>query len=127
MSKLLVYGTGAENSRTDFTSVSAVFRCPFALCLHNTWSFAEALNGVLLDYGIAQDNVTAVTTDTAANHKTAILDHTGMEWLPCICNVLGLVMDVLIKHFAEVHCIVHVRVVVPKTSSVVLQDNLVDK
>lgn len=71
-----------------------------------------------MDYGIDQENVTAVTTDTAASRKTAVLDHTGMEWLPCIGNVLELVMDILIKHFTEVRgYVVNPWSVVPKEST----------
>ena len=68
----------------------------------DTCSLAQSLGGVLIDYGIAQENVTAVTTATAADQKNAILAHTSMEWLPCICDVLERVMGILIKHFAEV-------------------------
>ena len=78
---------------------------------YDTRSFAEALNGVLMEYGICQEDVTAVTTDTLAKQKTAVLDHTGMEWLPCISSAMELVMDILIKHFAEVRGLVVGRVV----------------
>lgn len=83
-----------------------------------------------MDYGIDQENVTAVTTDTAGSRKTAVLDHTGMEWLPCIGNVLELVMDILIKHFTEVRgyvLIVNTRFVVPEESIFLQWDDMVDK
>lgn len=56
----------------------------------------------MASYDILETNVTAVTTDTAANQKNAIMQQTNMEWLPCICHVLELVMGVLMTRFKEV-------------------------
>ena len=48
-------------------------------------------------YDITGSNVIAVTTDTAANQKCANMQHTNMQWLLYICQVLELVMGVLMK------------------------------
>lgn len=65
---------------------------------------AEGVLGGLLigEYRISNGAVTAMTTDTAANQKNAIMQHTQMQWLPCICHVLELVMGILVKEMAEV-------------------------
>lgn len=56
----------------------------------------------MASYGITEAEVTAVTTDTAANQKNAIMKHTDMEWLPCICHVMELVMGVMMRSISEV-------------------------
>lgn len=45
------------------------------------------------DNGIEQERATAVTTDTTAAQKAAILVHTDMEWVPRFCQVMELVCN----------------------------------
>ncbi|CAN0054138.1 unnamed protein product, partial [Laminaria digitata] len=61
----------------------------------------------MASYGITEAEVTAVTTDTAANQKNAIMKHTDMEWLPCICHVKELVMGVRMRSFSELLAKLH--------------------
>ena len=56
----------------------------------------------MVRYDIREEDVTAVTTDTAANQKNAIMVHTNMAWIPCICHVMELVMGVLRRRLNKV-------------------------
>lgn len=56
----------------------------------------------MTEYDIDEEDVTVVTTDTAANQKNAIVVQTNLEWLPCICHVMELVMGVLMKRLSGV-------------------------
>ncbi|CAM9836230.1 unnamed protein product, partial [Sphacelaria rigidula] len=69
---------------------------------HTGVRLADALKGVMAQYNIRQEDMTVVTTDTAANQKNAIVVQRKMAWLPCICHVMDLVTGVLMKRLSKV-------------------------
>ena len=70
--------------------------------LSNTFRLAEALKGLMATYDIPETNVTTVTTDTSANQKRAIMQHTNMQRLRFMLHVLELAMGVLMRAYEPV-------------------------
>ncbi|XP_077100033.1 E3 SUMO-protein ligase ZBED1 [Siphateles boraxobius] len=77
---------------TEWTLVSKCLQTSFLPEDHTDANLADALQEVLHDWGLKEDNVSCVTTDSGSNIKAAVRN-LGWPWLSCFGHNLNLAVS----------------------------------